>query len=89
MTPLERAQRAVEQWDCHWSHSAAVNVLLQNIKREIVEALEDERKACAILAERIGEDENERAIDPQADNSNRTGEKIAAAILARFVEAPE
>lgn len=39
MTPLERAQRAVEQWNPHWAKSAAVNILLMNIKREIEEAV--------------------------------------------------
>lgn len=39
MTPLERAQRAVAQWNYHWSHSVAVNVLIMNIKREIEEAI--------------------------------------------------
>lgn len=39
MTPLERAQRAIEQWNPHWAKSAASNVLLMNIKREIEEAV--------------------------------------------------
>jgi hypothetical protein len=50
MTPLERAQRAVEQWNPHWAKSAAANVLLMNIKREIEGAILEEREACALTA---------------------------------------
>jgi hypothetical protein len=40
MTPLERAQRAVAQWDYHWAISAGSIRLIANIKREIEEAIE-------------------------------------------------
>lgn len=37
-------------------------------------------EACAVLAEDIGLKEHDKAHDPQEDNSDVTGEKIAAAI---------
>lgn len=54
MTPLERAQRAVAQWDYHWMKSIAVNVLLMNIKREIEEAVHEAQQTqdhAAVSAE--------------------------------------
>lgn len=50
-TPLERAQRAVEQWSPHWAKSQATNVLLMNIKQEIEEAVRDAYERAALVAE--------------------------------------
>lgn len=57
MTPLERAQRAVAQWDYHWMKSLAVNVLLMNIKREIEEAVKEAVDAALLKAELQRRDE--------------------------------
>lgn len=81
-TPLERAQRAIEKWNYHWAKSQASNILLMNIKQEIEGAIRDAYERGAVLAEDIGDKEHEKACDPQEDNSDHAGEKIAAAIRA-------
>ena len=53
MTPLERARRAVEQWNTHWAKSAAVNILLENIKHEIEETERDAYERAAVVAEEL------------------------------------
>jgi hypothetical protein len=51
-----------------------------SLRISIATAIRDAYERAAVLAEEIGDSEHDQARDPQEDNSDRAGEKIAAAI---------
>lgn len=51
--------------------------------QDIRDALAEERRICAAIAEEIGSAIHDKAHDPQEDNSEEAGERIAEAIRKR------
>ena len=47
MRPFDRAQRAIAEWDHHWSISAGSIQLTANIKREIDAAIQEDLECLA------------------------------------------
>jgi len=84
VTPLQRAQRAVERWNAHWAKSAAINLLLVFIKREIEEAVQAERARCAAIAAKH-ETEARRLVTQYGDDKYCQGRlRVAETIKAEI-----
>lgn len=97
MTPEEIAEQAVfcqyqyyDGWFIHldgerigpYPNRDDAEKVAYSIKDALVFAIRDAYERAATIAEDIGDKEHEQSHDPQEDMSDRTGERIAAAIRA-------